>query len=266
MNIKEINGSTSFYAIIGDPVEQVSTPGLVNRIFADKNDNSVLLPLHVEADSLPALVHGLQQIKNFQGAVVTMPHKSSIVTLLDEVSTEVVQTRSCNVIRRTKEGKLCGHTLDGEGFVAGLRAEGHEVAGKSVFLIGAGGAASGIAFALCRHAIDQLLIFNRSPKKAEILIARLKTYYPLVEISYASQVSKNPDLLINATSVGMKEGDAPPLSLDNLEQVTLVAEVIIRPEMTCTLKEAIMRGCTVHQGIHMLTAQIRLMLDFMNDD
>ena len=133
-------------------------------------------------------------------------------------------------------------------------------------MIGAGGAASGIAFALCRHAIDQLLIFNRSPKKAEILIARLKTYYPLVEISYASQISNIQDLLINATSVGMHERDRPPLSLSKLDSSTLVAEVIIRPEMTCTLKEAIMRGCTIHQGIHMLKAQIRLMLDFMNDD
>lgn len=263
MNISEINGTTALYAILGDPVAQVSTPGLINRIFEGKNEKKVLLPLHVQANSLAEAVHGLRHIKNFRGAVITMPHKASIVPLLDDMSAEVTQTQSCNVIRRTQEGKLFGHMLDGEGFVAGLKAEGHAVAGKRALLMGAGGAASGIAFALCKYGVEQLLIYNRSPKKAEALIERLKAHYPQVAINFAGQVDKNIDLLINATSVGMKEDDTLLLSLDSLEPVTLVAEVIIRPEMTCTLKEADRLGCQTHPGIHMLTAQIRLMLKFM---
>jgi shikimate dehydrogenase len=259
MNISEINGNTALYAILGDPVVQVSTPGLINRIFAEKNEDKVLLHMHLQANSFAEAVHGLWHIKNFRGAVITMPHKSSIVPLLDEISAKVAQTQSCNVIRRTQEGKLFGHMLDGEGFVAGLKAEGHAVARKRAFLMGAGVAASGIAFVLCKHGVEQLLIYNRNPKKAEALIERLK-----LAISLAGQVDKNIDLLINATSVGMKDDDATLLSLEKLDQATLGAEVIIRPEMTCTLKEAVRLGCQIHPGIHMLKAQIRLMLEFMD--
>jgi shikimate dehydrogenase len=266
MNISDINGTTAFYAILADPVAQVSTPGLINQIFARQLANKVLIPLHVAADSLEEVVRGLQQIKNFRGAVITMPHKSSIVYLLDDASDEVTQTQSCNVIRRSREGKLYGHMLDGEGFVEGLRAEGHKVARKRVFLIGAGGAASGIAFALCKHDIQSLLIYNLSPGKAEALMRRLKAVYPQLEIGVADRVSTKPGLLINAKSVGMQEGDAPPLPLGRLDADTLVAEVIIRPEITCTLKEAVKNGCKIHEGIHMLKAQTRIILQFMNED
>jgi shikimate dehydrogenase len=263
MDISEINGATLLYAILGDPVEQVSTPGLINRIFSEKDQNKVLLPLHVKAESLKEVVSGLRSIGNFQGGVITMPHKKSIIPLLNAVSQEVEQTQACNVIRRTKEGKLHGHMLDGEGFITGLKEKGHKVQGRNVFLMGAGGAASGIAFALCRHGAEKIQLYNRSKDKAEELLARLKRYYPKVNLTLADQPDKAVNILINATSLGMREKDTPALSLEGLSQNTLVAEVIIRPELTCTLREAAQKGCTIHPGIHMLEAQIRLMLNFM---
>ncbi|WP_194972617.1 shikimate dehydrogenase family protein [Aquiflexum lacus] len=264
MEINNINGSTQFFAILGDPIIQTSTPGLINTIFSEKQHNKVLIPIHSDSKSLKEVVLGLQKIKNFKGAVITMPHKAAIVPYLDKMSEEVVQSQACNVIRRSENGELHGHMLDGEGFVSGLIQQGHEVRNKNIFLIGAGGAATGIAFSLCKNGVNILKIYNRSKRKAEILKGKIDQYFPHKNIELSDEPDEKTDILINATSLGMNLTDKPPISIDRITSDTLVAEVIIKPEMTSTLIEAQKKGCQIHQGIHMLKAQLRLMLDFMD--
>jgi shikimate dehydrogenase len=133
-----ITGQTRVLAILGDPLEQARAPMLINAALAERGQDAVLVPLRVARGDLAPVIEGLRAVESFRGAVVTMPHKSAVVALLDDVSPEARQLGACNVIRRDPDGRLIGTMLDGEGFTAALRRAGHDVLGQRVFLAGAG--------------------------------------------------------------------------------------------------------------------------------
>ncbi|WP_298507752.1 hypothetical protein [uncultured Kordia sp.] len=260
----KIDGKTAMYAILGDPIAHVAAPRLMNAIFQESNENKVLIPFHVHDNGLQSVVEGLKNIQNFKGAVITMPHKTEIIKYVDEVSTEALRIGACNVIKRTPDGLIKGTLLDGNGFIEGLKKYNYTLTEKHIFLLGAGGAAAAIAFALCENGIKKLTIYNRTDTKALLLIEKLKRFYPSIDISYSNHISNDIDVLINSTSVGMKISDKPVLSLTNLNPNTLVADIITHPEITCTLQKAKELGCTIHTGIEMLEGQIKLIKEFMD--
>jgi len=182
---------------------------------------------------------------------------------IDEVTPSAERIGACNMIRRNDDGSLSGTMLDGEGFVAGLRAAGHRVAGKRVVLLGAGGAAGAIAFALCEGGAVEVSIHNRTAATADALQRRLETHYPgqtrvLTRLAQAD----SPDIIVNATSLGLHSRDALPLDPDVLRPGMLAAEVVIAEGPTPFLAAAQQRGCAVHGGRSMLEAQLDLMLEF----
>jgi shikimate dehydrogenase len=145
--------------------------------------------------------------------------------------------------RRTGDGRLVGTMLDGEGFVAGLRSAGHEVRKGSCLLVGAGGEASAIAFALARHGCRSLTIVNRTASKARSLAARVREAFPGVRVEADDHEVASYDLAINATSLGMREEHPLPMSREVIAASTLVAECVIAPEMTPRLDAARAKGC-----------------------
>jgi shikimate dehydrogenase len=192
-----------------------------------------------------------------------MPHKSDIVPLLDELSPDAAMVDAVNVVRRAADGRLIGAVMDGEGFVAGLRAAGHEVRGAACLLVGAGGAASAIAFALVRNGCASLTIVNRTVSRAAALAARLRTASPAASVRLADAPALRYDVAINATSLGMKAGDELPMSRDVVARSRLIAECVVAPEMTELLKLGEGMGRPVHTGVPMLEAQMDLILAFM---
>jgi shikimate dehydrogenase len=258
-----VSGRTSLLVILGDPVAHAQAPALVNAALAARGRDAVLVPLHVARDALAPVVEALRAVQNFKGGVVTMPHKAAIVDLLDEVTQEGRQVGACNVIRREPDGRLAGTMLDGEGLVASLRAQGCDVRGKRVFLVGAGGAAAGIAFAMGRHGAAALTIHNRTREKAERLATRVHSTWPALAVAVGGPDPAGHDVVVNATSLGMKAGDPLPFHVAALTPGTLAAEIITSSEETPFLAEAARRGCQLHRGRSMLAAQIDLMIDFM---
>jgi shikimate dehydrogenase len=153
--------------------------------------------------------------------------------------------------------------FDGEGFVAGLRSQGIEAAGRRAYLVGAGGAGNAIAFGLARSGVARLTIANRTASKAEELVSRLRAHFPGLELAAGGSSPAGHDLVVNATSLGLKEGDALPLDTRALTPDMIVAEIIMNPQQTPLLAEAARRGCRVHLGRHMLDCQIELMARFI---
>ncbi len=153
--------------------------------------------------------------------------------------------------------------LDGKGFVSGLVASDIDVTGMNACLLGAGGAASAIAFALAEAGVARLTIVNRSEDKARDLAARVSERYPAVQIDAGAPQTASRDLIINATSLGLRAGD--PLPLDDLafHAGQIVAEVIMEPEVTPLLAAARDKGARIHFGRPMLRQQIRLMGEHM---
>ena len=259
----QITGHTRLFGILADPVTHVRTPMVFNGFFREHGIDAVLVPIEVPPEGLAALLDGLRAMTNLAGFVVTIPHKTAMVGLCDEVSREGRLIGAVNTVRRARDGRLVGTMFDGVGFVAGLRHKGHDPRGRRVYLAGAGGAASAVAFALADAGVARLTLFNRTAAKAADLAARVRVAYPGVEVALGSPDPSGHALAINGTSLGLKPGDALPFDVTRLGPDSVVAEVVMNPETTALLAAAAARGCPVHHGRHMIEEQIRLMADFI---
>lgn len=264
----QVHGGTRLMALIGDPVVQARSPAMVNEALARRgfSGHAILMPLQVPANDLGTVLQGLRAVHNFAGAVITMPHKVNTLALIDLPSDAARQAGAVNVVRREADGRLAGTLLDGEGFVAGLAAAGHAVRGRHCVLAGAGGAASAVAFALVLHGCASLRLINRTQAKAGALAQRVRMAYPSAKVSLGAAVDAPVDLLVNGTSLGMAPQDALPFTDAQIAQATVVAECVVSPERTALLQRAEALGKTIHTGVHMLQAQIDLMIDFMAPD
>ncbi len=261
--MSEITGNTRIFGILADPIHHVKTPQGINRLLRERGIDGVMVPLHVGADGLATLMQGLRQMHNLSGFVVTVPHKTAVVGLCDELTPAAERIGAVNVVRRLADGRMCGGMLDGEGFVAGLRSQGIEPGGRSVYLAGAGGAANAIAFALAAAGVSRLTIANRTPAKAQQLIERLAPAFPGVAFALGSADASGHELVVNGTSLGLHDGDALPLDVARLDASQTVAEIIMQPAETPLLAAARARGCRIHPGAPMLACQIELMAAFM---
>jgi shikimate dehydrogenase len=264
MTVATISGATKILALIADPVVQARSPGLATTILQRRGrfGEFVFVPLQTPDGALADVVAAIRRIPNVAGAVVSMPHKQAILPLLDEVLPDGRVVGAVNVVRRDADGRLTGTTLDGEGFVAGLDGAGHGVRGRTCVMAGAGGAGSAIAFALARHGCASLAILNRTQAKADALATHVRAAFPGLDVR-ADDDRRSFDVAVNATSLGMRTGDALPMSRDLVGRSALVAECVLAPDMTPLLELARALGRTIHPGLPMLTAQMDLLLDFM---
>lgn len=259
----EITGHTRLLAIVADPIHHVKTPQRINALLRAQGIDAVMVPVHVGPDRLATVLQALRHIGNFDGCVVTVPHKTEALQLCDEVSDAARLIGAVNVVHRLPDGRLRGGMLDGIAFVDGLRGAGIEVAGMSAYLAGAGGAACAIAFALAEGGVRRLTVANRSVDKARALVERLRSVHPGLEIAIGSADPSGHDLVVNATSLGLRAGDPLPLDVSRLVPRQTVAEIIMDPAETALLAEARARGCRVHEGAPMLASQIPHMAAFM---
>jgi shikimate dehydrogenase len=198
-----ISGRTRLYLIIADPITQVKAPELLAPVFAEAGHDGVCVPLHVSAADLPRVVASLRRVQNLGGFSVTVPHKEAMALLCDDLTPPAREAGAVNAIRREPDGRLLGAMFDGEGFVAGLRAAGHDLAGKRVFMAGAGGAANGIGFALARHGVAAITIVNRTESRAAALATRIAAAFPACVV-HPFGTPGGHDLAVNATALGLR--------------------------------------------------------------
>ena len=258
-----VSGKTKLYGIVADPIGQVKAPEMMRQVFEQRGIDGVLMPMHVAPQDLAAFTQALRGIQNFGGMVVTVPHKTTIGVLCDEITAAARTVGAVNIVRRDPDGRLFGDILDGRGFVAGLRLHGIEPKGKKIFLAGAGGAANAIAFALAESGVEQLTVYNRSATKVRAMFARLAPLYPQIKLTVGTRDPQGYELVINATSLGMASTDPLPLDTDRLSSEQIVAEIIMAPTLTPLLAAAQGKGCRIQYGSPMLACQIELMADFM---
>jgi len=261
-----ISGHTKLVVILAHPVHHVRTPAAMNAHFAAIGRDAVLVPMQVRAEELSSVVAALRHVENLCGIVVTVPHKESIALLCDALTDAARIVGAVNVIRRRPDGTLLGGQFDGEGFVAGLRANGHDVRGKRIWMVGAGGAAAGIGYALMHHGAAALTIHNRTHARAKALAARLAAALPGAPVAAGGEDPAGHDIVVNATSLGLKPGDALPVAPDRLRPTMVAADVVMQPDVTAFLETAAERGCATHRGIHMLTEQVAILADFVTGE
>ena len=173
-----IDGSTRLVAIIGDPIAQVKSPQVFNPRFKAKGLNMVLVPLHVRPDDFDMTVRGLKGLANLDGIIITVPYKARAMGLVDRVELVGTKTGAINAMRREADGSWSGDMFDGTGLLRGLADLGLGVTGRSVVLIGAGGAGSAVAIAFAQAGATPIAIHDIDGEKARALAARVAQAYP----------------------------------------------------------------------------------------
>jgi shikimate dehydrogenase len=257
-----IRGTTTLIAHLGYPTEAFKAPMIYNPYFEKAEIDAVVVPMGVRAEDYPHVLKALFRLTNIRGALVTMPHKVTTVSLLDEVSTTVRIAGACNAILRRPDGTLLGDMFDGAGFVRGVERKGRTVSGQSALVVGSGGVGSAIAASLAAAGLSGIGLFDASPSAAEALGARLREHYPALEVRAGSNDPAGYDIVVNATPLGMKEGDPLPVDIRRLAPGTFVGEVVMKQEVTPFLRAAQEKGCPVQVGTDMLFEQIPAYLEF----
>ena len=257
-----IRGTTSLIAHIGYPTHTFKSPMIYNPYFEQSGIDAVVVPMGCQAPHYAPLLRSLFQLTNICGALITMPHKISTLELVDEASPTARIAGACNAVRLGEDGRLLGDMFDGEGFVRGVRGKGLDLHGKRALVVGCGGVGSAIAASLAAAGVRAISLFDAQPSSAEALAGRLRQHYPQVTLSTGSNDPAGYDLVVNASPLGMHDGDPLPLDVTRLDSKTFVGEVVMKNEMTPFLQAALERGCTVQIGSDMLFEQIPAYLEF----
>jgi shikimate dehydrogenase len=260
--------------LIGDPVAHSRSPAMQNAALAVLAVDAHYEAIQTSLAELPERVAALRS-PEYLGANVTLPHKTAVVPLLDELEPEAVRIGAVNTIYKRNE-RLIGANTDAPALIADLLAAGGDPAGRPVVLLGASGAARAAAFALAGAGVSQLVIANRTPERAEELLADLLvgitnedglTSEGLLPPTLVAIGLDDPELpayladcalLINATAVGW-HGDETPLADPPVGEGCLVYDMVYRT--TRLLREAAARGARTSDGRGMLARQGALALE-----
>jgi len=257
-----IRGTTALIAHIGWPTHTFKSPMIYNPYFEQAGIDAVVVPMGCMAEHYVGFLKAVFTLQNIRGALITMPHKVTTVGLLDEASATVKISGSCNAVRRTADGRLQGDMFDGEGFVRGLRRKGCKLEGRRALVVGAGGVGSAIAASLAGAGLAAIGVFDARTESAQGLGERLSAHYPALDVKTGSNDPAGYDVVVNATPMGMNDGDPLPMDVSRIAPEAFVGEVVMKSEMTAFLKAVQARGCRFQVGSDMLFEQIPAYLEF----
>jgi len=255
-----LHGQTMLYGIFGYPIGHSLSPLMHNTAFTHYGLDAVYLPFAVPPAHLEMALKSIVAL-HMGGVNVTIPHKQAVMAWMDELSPEAHLIGAINTIH-LRDGRLHGYNTDGIGFLRALEEAGSDVAGCTVMLLGAGGAARAIAVQLCLSGIRRLYLANRTLARAEDLAAFLQQNVPHADISVvtlgeASLAAYLPDtdIVVNATSIGMHPHDPMLLPPYALGPRHLVCDIVYRPLHTPLLRAAQRQGARTVDGLGMLLHQ-----------
>ena len=257
-----IDGNTELIAHIGYPTHSFKSPLIYNPYFEKEGINALVVPMGCKAEHYPAFLQSVFQLTNIRGALITMPHKVTTVGMLDEVTPTVKVAGACNAVKMDAQGRLVGDMFDGAGFVRGVQRKGFNLTGKRVMVVGTGGVGSAIAASLAAEKIAAISLFDVNTASCDGLAQRLVNEYPNIQVKTGSNDPEGHDLVVNATPMGMNEGDPLPMDVSRIAPETFVGEVVMRTEMTAFLQAAQNKGCRVQVGSDMLFEQIPAYLEY----
>lgn len=252
-----ITGATRVAAVIGHPVAHSLSPALHNAAFGADGAEWVYTAFDVAPGRAGAALEAMRTL-GLGGLSVTMPHKEDVAALVDVLAPAARALHSVNTVVRTADGRLEGHSTDGDGFVASVREAGFDVPGRTVVVLGAGAAARSVVDALARGGAASIVVVNRSSDRAA---AAAQLAGPVGRVGTIDDVPA-ADLVVNATSVGMAgtgaSDESMPVPPGTLQAGQVVADLVYHPLDTPLLRAARAAGATAVDGLGMLVHQAAL--------
>lgn len=258
----QISGTTQLIGIIANPIRHSLSPKMHNTAFEILQLDYAYLAFEIEENQLAEAVSGMRAL-GVRGFNVSMPYKNKIIPYLDELSPAATLCQAVNTVVN-ESGKLVGHMTDGSGLMHALKAEGFDVRGKKITIVGCGGAGKAIQIQAALDGARELAIFNRSVIRGQEMADLINnqtstkaTFYPLGDDEVLKEQLATSDLLINATNIGMGELKDQSFIKDSsvLHQDLMVCDIIYNPFKTKLLQQAEERGCRIMNGVGMIIYQ-----------
>ena len=250
-----INAATRLCAVFGSPIKHSASPAMHNAAFAQLGLNWRYVACEVDPKKLRAAIAGARAM-NLAGLNLTVPHKLLAVKMVDALDASAKKWGAVNTIK-FENGRAIGCNTDAEAIVTSLRQDLKiKLRGAKVLLLGAGGAGRTAALKLAAEAVAELYLVNRTATKAQKIAGEIKKQFPSVKV-FVGYPKTKVDLILNATSLGLKADDASPLDEKqfSLKQARAAYDMIYRPAETLLLKAARQAGCKTANGLGMLLHQ-----------
>ena len=257
----KITSETKIIGIFGDPIKHSLSPSMQNAAIKLLGLDMLYIPWHVKPQALEMALNGVRAM-GIRGVNVTIPHKETALNYIDSFSDGVKIIGATNTIINEK-GKLVAYNTDGKGLLLALKKEYNFIPkGKKVVIVGAGGAARGVAAAMAMEGARTVIIANRTLGKAESLASEFSlkiqgsTFEGLgLSSDTLSHAFENAHLLVNASSAGMGGENDLELPLEKLIKETIVVDIVYKPLVTRLLRDAKGLGLRTQGGLDMLACQ-----------
>lgn len=244
-----------WFAVIGDPIAQSKSPDMHHAWYEEMGVDAAYIPVHVKSENLEQAVASFKLL-GASGWNVTIPHKQTIIPFLDELDELAKKMGAVNTVVRTADGRLKGYNTDGPGFVRSLEeAVGTKHRNEALLLIGAGGAARGIAFALQQAGYRNITIANRTLANAQAIVGEMGEGQA-VTLAQAEEKLDTYKIFVQTTPAGMSTGNFElPFSLEKFPEGAIAADIVYNPLMTPFLLAAEQKGAKIVNGLGMFVHQ-----------
>lgn len=257
-------GKAEVFAMLAHPVGHAKSPGMFNELFERLALDSLMVPVTCAPERLDEFWAGMDAMSNLRGVIVSIPYKVPMLAKAETAHPRAARVGAANILRRLPSGGWEADNFDGYGFVMAMKNKGHAMAGKKALQVGAGGAGCSIAFCLAEEGVAELTIADIDPSRAKNLAEQVQKNFPDCRVTAGPADPKGMDIAVNATPVGMHDGDPLPMQVEGLRPGTVVFDIIMEPAETRLLAEAKARGCHAEPGRPMMECQMQAMADFLD--
>ena len=258
------SGKADVFVMLAHPVGHAKSPGMFNELFEEKGLDSLMVPMSCKPEDFDTFWAGLTAAENVRGVIVSVPYKVAVYHKCASGHDRAVRVQSANSVRRLPDGSWYADNFDGVGFIDALKAAGYGFAGRKALQVGAGGAGASIAYCLAEAGVAEIRLNDVDRGRAENLAALVAKAFPNCRIEAGDADPTGMDLAVNATPVGMHEGDPYPMDVTKLTPAMTVVDIIMEPAETALLKKAREVGCTAQPGRPMMDYQMRGMAEFFD--
>ncbi|AFS82364.1 shikimate dehydrogenase [Candidatus Nitrosopumilus sediminis] len=243
------------FAVIGDPIDHSLSPNIHSAAFREMNLDSSYIAYRIPKGELAEGIEGLKKIK-IDGFNVTIPHKIEMMKYLDKIDESCSLIGAVNTVSN-KDGVLKGYNTDMDGFLEPFKKKELKISDTKVLLLGAGGAARAIVAGFAKEKAKSITIANRTLEKAKDLSKFAKSIgldANAIKIEDVKESAKDYDIIVNATSIGLRN-EPSPISLDGINEKTIVYDIVYMPMNTDFIKNAKEKKSIIIYGYEMLLGQ-----------
>jgi len=263
--LTDVSGKTKLVPVLAFPVDHVIAPSAYNPAFAERGLDWFMVPMGVDPKDLTATLGQLARVTNLQGVNLTIPHKALAFTLCRWVTEEARVTRMVNTLRLEEGGIWSGTNTDGIGFTNALRAHDMLDVTRSVFIAGAGGAGTAIAFALAKVGFTTIDVVDMDHKRSTALLNSLQSNFPNITLGNRLEALDRAGLAVNATPMGLHKGDRSPFDAAILRDDAVFFDIIAARD-TELMSAAQARNLRVLGGRAMMDHQLAHQIEFWRGD